>query len=70
MPPAFDKTSKQPELKHTAVRIEKLALPWRMTVMRTIQDLEVLQKVRGLLGHFEYASCGLLAGKINIIPAC
>jgi assimilatory nitrate reductase catalytic subunit len=59
MPPAFDKTSKQPELKHTAIKIEKLELPWRMTVMRTIQDLDVLQKVRGLLENFEYASCGL-----------
>ena len=59
MPPAFDKSSKQPELKHTAVKIEKLTLPWRMTVMRTIQDLATLQKVRGLLANFEYASCGL-----------
>ena len=30
-----------------------------MTVMRNIQDLATLQKVRGLLAHFEYASCGL-----------
>lgn len=59
MPPTFDKTSKQPELKHTAVKIEKLELPWRMTVMRTIQNLEVLQEIRGLLANFEYASCGL-----------
>lgn len=59
MPPAVDQTSKQPELKHTAVKIEKLELPWRMTVMRTIQNLETLQKVRGLLANFEYASCGL-----------
>ncbi len=59
MPPAFDKISKQPELKHTAVKIEKLELPWRMTVMHTIQDLAVLQKIRGLLKNFEYASCGL-----------
>ncbi|MDZ4212858.1 MAG: molybdopterin dinucleotide binding domain-containing protein, partial [Methylotenera sp.] len=59
MPAAFDKTSKQPELKHTAIKIEKLELPWRMTVMRTIQDLSLLQKVRVLLTNFEYASCGL-----------
>lgn len=59
MPPAFDKASKQPELKHTAIKIEKLELPWRMTVMRTIQDLDLLEKVRGLLVNFEYASCGL-----------
>lgn len=59
MPAAIDKTSKQPELKHTAVKIEKLALPWRMTVMRTIQNLDVLQQIRSLLTNFEYASCGL-----------
>jgi len=59
MPPTFDKTSKQPELKHTAIKIEKLELPWRMTVMRTIQNLDMLEKVRGLLVNFDYATCGL-----------
>jgi len=59
MPPAFDKTSKQPELKHTAIKIEKLELPWRMTVMRTVQDLAMLEKIRGLVTNFEYATCGL-----------
>jgi len=59
MPPNIDKTSKQPELKHTAVKIEKLELPWRMTIMRSYDDLQLLQKVRGLMSHFAYASCGL-----------
>ncbi len=59
MPPNFDQTSKQPELKHTAIKIEKLDLPWRMTVMRAVNDLSMLQKIRALLPHFEYASCGL-----------
>jgi assimilatory nitrate reductase catalytic subunit len=59
MPPNFDKTSKQPELKHAAIKIEKLDLPWRMTVMRTIRDLSALQKIQALLGKFEYASCGM-----------
>ncbi len=63
MPPTFDKTSKQPELKHTAIKIEKLELPWRMTVMRTIQNLEMLEKVRGLLANFDYATCGLFGRK-------
>lgn len=63
MPPTFDKTSKQPELKHTAIKIEKLELPWRMTVMRTIQNLDMLEKVRGLLVHFDYATCGLFGRK-------
>ncbi len=59
MPNAFDKTSKQPELKHAAIKLEKLELPWRMTVMRTCHDLTLLQKLRGLMQHFQYASCGL-----------
>jgi assimilatory nitrate reductase catalytic subunit len=59
MPDAYDKTSKQPELKHTAIKIEKLTLPWQMTVMRSIQDLSMLQKIRALLPQFDYASCGL-----------
>ncbi|HLD09620.1 MAG TPA: molybdopterin-dependent oxidoreductase, partial [Methylophilaceae bacterium] len=59
MPKAFDKVSKQPELKHAAVKIEKPELPWRMTVMRTCKDLHLLQQIRGLLKHFDYASCGL-----------
>lgn len=59
MPDAVDKQSKQPELKHTAIKIEKLTLPWRMTVMRSIQDLSMLQKIRALMLEFDYASCGL-----------
>lgn len=59
MPAAFDKISKQPELKHSAIKIEKAELPWRMTVMRQCHDLRLLQAIRGLLQHFDYASCGL-----------
>ncbi len=59
MPPNFDKTSKQPELKHTAIKLEKLDLPWRMTIMRSCQDLTLLEKIRALMPQFTYASCGL-----------
>lgn len=59
MPAAFDALSKQPELKHTAIKLEKVNLPWRMTVMRAIPDLSMLEKIRPLLLKFEYASCGL-----------
>lgn len=59
MPSAFDITSKQPELKHAAIKVEKLTLPWRMTVMRSIKDLSTLQQLRGLMSRFEYATCGL-----------
>ena len=59
MPPAFDKSSKQPELKHTAVKIEKLSLPWQMTVMRSCKDLQLLASIRQLLSRFDYATVGL-----------
>jgi assimilatory nitrate reductase catalytic subunit len=59
MPPVFDKTSKQPELKHTAIKIEKLDLPWQMTVMRTCSNLSLIENIRTLLKHFDYATCGL-----------
>lgn len=59
MPPAVDATSKQPELKHTAIKVEKLELPWHMSVMRRIKSLETLQEIRDLLSKFEHASCGL-----------
>ena len=65
MPPNFDKTSKQPELKHTAIKIQKLALPWRMTVMRSLKDLNQLQAIRALLPNFTYASCGLFGRESN-----
>ncbi len=59
MPPNFDKTSKQPELKHTAIKLTKLELPWRMTILRSCQDLTLLTQVRALMAQFTYASCGL-----------
>lgn len=33
--PAFDPISKQPELKHAALRIEPAALPWRLVALRS-----------------------------------
>ncbi len=35
---AFDPVSKQPELKHAAVRIEAAELPWRLTALRSAGD--------------------------------
>jgi assimilatory nitrate reductase catalytic subunit len=37
-PPAFDPVSKQPEIKHAAVRIEPTDLPWRMVILRSAGD--------------------------------
>lgn len=59
MPAAYDKTSKQPELKHTAIKIEKLDLPWQMTVMRACHSQNLTADIGKFLKYFDYATCGL-----------
>jgi assimilatory nitrate reductase catalytic subunit len=57
---AFDPISKQPELKHAAIKVEKLNLPWSMVLMRRGVDmLTTLDRLQPLLGRFDYASSGL-----------
>lgn len=65
--PAVDPVSKQPELKHAAIKVEKLNLPWQMVAMRRCDDLTVLDRVRELLECFEYASCGLYGRNPGIV---
>jgi len=66
MPSAFDPVSKQPELKHAAIKLENIDLPWRMTVMRQ-GNLQMLQALRRLIPHFEYATCGLFGREPGIV---
>jgi assimilatory nitrate reductase catalytic subunit len=56
---AFDPVSKQPELKHAAVQVEKLHYPWQVVAMRSGDASSYLEAVRPLLERFPYASCGL-----------
>jgi assimilatory nitrate reductase catalytic subunit len=56
---AYDPISKQPEFKHAAVQVEKLALPWQMIAMRKGDALNRMSRLQPLLKHFEYASVGL-----------
>ncbi len=58
--PAFCPQSKQPELKHTAVRLERADLRWQLLAMRWLPEGEALavrESLRALLGAFAYASC-------------
>jgi assimilatory nitrate reductase catalytic subunit len=57
----FDPISKQPELKHSAVRVEKLSLPWQLVAMRMTGEAtaEWLARIQPLLGEFAYATLGL-----------
>jgi assimilatory nitrate reductase catalytic subunit len=54
----FCPTSKQPELKHTAVRIEPAALPWRMLGLAWLPQAQMLkarEALKELMGEFGYA---------------
>ena len=60
---ATDPYSKQPELKHAAVQIVKVDLPYPLAVVRRCasqsEALALLQRARAVLGHFPYATLGL-----------
>ncbi len=57
--PAFDKDSKQPELKHAAVRITRAELPWRLAVFSHAHfgsAASLLDSLTPLLHEFAFAS--------------
>ncbi|MEY4756660.1 MAG: hypothetical protein RJA34_1558 [Pseudomonadota bacterium] len=57
---AFCPSSKQPEFKHAAVRIDKAALPWTLLALAWLPDDDALQareQLRGLMSQFAFASC-------------
>ncbi len=56
---AYDPYSKQPELKHAAVQISKLELPWQMVAMRKGNALKRMAQLQPYLKNFAYASLGL-----------
>lgn len=60
---ATDPYSKQPELKHAAVQIEKVDLPYSLAVVRRCTNqaeaLALLQSARSALADYPYATVGL-----------
>jgi assimilatory nitrate reductase catalytic subunit len=61
--PSFDPVSKQPELKHAAVQIEKVLLPWRVIAMARCANADTARAMlTPLFDAFGYASCGLTGG--------
>ncbi len=68
MPKDFDPFSRQPELKHAAIQVEKLDLPYQMLLMRAERsDQAVTEQAEALvpwLERFAYASLAL-AGRDN-----
>lgn len=55
---AFDPYSKQPELKHSAVNIQRVHLPWQVVVfVHSEHWLSLWQKARALYPEFDAAVC-------------
>ena len=57
--PAFDPLSKQPELKHSAVRIEPVALAWKLFVLVEGDVQRHFEALRPLCEDFAYVSLSL-----------
>ena len=58
--PALCPGSKQPELKHTAVKLQKAELPWTLLAMAWLPEdrvLAVREQLSALMPHFGFASC-------------
>ena len=58
--PAFCPQSKQPELKHSAVKVVKAELPWRLLALAWMPEDRVLtarEALRPYLREFAFASC-------------
>ena len=58
--PALDPTSRQPELKHAAVKLLKADLPWQWVVAGYLPDEDWLtsqQRLRAGYADYAYASC-------------
>jgi assimilatory nitrate reductase catalytic subunit len=57
--PATDPVSRQPELKHAAIQVEKADLPWQLAVLISGDVLAAQASLRPWLARFDYASLGL-----------
>ena len=63
---AFDPVSRQPELKHAAVQVEKADLPYRRAIMLRGDGATLLRLAQPFLGRFDYATAGL-TGRDNTV---
>jgi assimilatory nitrate reductase catalytic subunit len=56
---AFDPHSKQPELKHAAVEVARVELPYELVALRRLGDGTVLERLQSLLSRFPLAALSL-----------
>lgn len=58
--PAYDPLSKQPELKHAGVEVERVELPWQLFVLVEGDVQAHFEALRPLCEAFTYANLGLV----------
>ncbi len=63
----FDPQSKQPELKHAAVQVEKITPPWQMVAMRKGDALNRMSQLQPLLANFDYAALGMYGREDELV---
>ena len=64
----FCPDAKQPEFKHTAVKIVKAEMPWQMLAVAWLpgaQSMTARASLRGLMAQFDYATCVPFASAAN-----
>jgi assimilatory nitrate reductase catalytic subunit len=66
---AVDPDSKQPELKHAAVRIEAAKLPWRLVAAKRGDVLSLRAAVQPLLAERRYASIRVEGDDLIVVSA-
>ncbi|BCB27644.1 assimilatory nitrate reductase [Sulfurimicrobium lacus] len=64
---ACDPQSHQPELKHAAVQVEAVDLPWQMVGLRSGDGAEWMEKLRPVLGQFPYVTLGLAGRDMEVM---
>jgi assimilatory nitrate reductase catalytic subunit len=62
--PAFDPFSKQPDLKHAAVRVERLPIAWRKT-LACPATADAHRAAAALLRRFDYAALSLVGEQLR-----
>jgi assimilatory nitrate reductase catalytic subunit len=76
--PALCPQSKQPELKHAAVKLERADLPWHLVAAVWLPEAEALavrEQLRTLFGRMPYAACvpfgreeaGTAPGRVGVL---
>jgi assimilatory nitrate reductase catalytic subunit len=69
--PAFDPSSKQPELKHAAVRIERFIPEWRSIALCAVstagEATRLRREIAPLMQRFDYGALGLAEGERLVV---